>query len=146
MLTLAAAISWATGNVVLRSSGCADMLAAVVWLSLVPSLPLLGLSLLIEGPHTVIAALTAVSWAGIASLAYIAAGATIVTFGIWGHLIKLYPVSTVAPFALLIPVFGTLAAAVFLGEHSPAERIAGTALIVMGLGIVALPTRRLRAA
>ena len=145
MLTLAAAVSWAAGNVLLRSSGGANMLAVVVWLSLVPPLPLLALSLIIEGPHAIVTALTSVSWAGIASLAYIVIGSTLVGFGIWGHLIKLYPVSTVAPFALLVPVFGTLAAIMLLGERFPAQRLAGVALIVAGLAIVALPARWLRA-
>ena len=145
MLTLAAAVSWAAGNVLLRSSGGANMLAVVVWLSLVPPLPLLALSLIIEGPHAIVTALTSVSWAGIASLAYIVIGSTLVGFGIWGHLIKLYPVSTVAPFALLVPVFGTLAAIILLGERFPAQRLAGVALIVAGLAIVALPARWLRA-
>lgn len=143
-LTLAAAISWAAGNVLLRSSGAANMLAAVVWLSLVPPLPLLALSLLIEGPHAIVTALTSVSWTGGASLAYIVIGSTLVGFGIWGHLIKLYPVSTVAPFALLVPVFGTLAAIILLGERIPAQRLAGVALIVGGLAIVAVPARWLR--
>jgi O-acetylserine/cysteine efflux transporter len=40
MLTIAAAVSWAAGNVLLRSAGKVDMLAMVAWLSLVPPLPL----------------------------------------------------------------------------------------------------------
>jgi O-acetylserine/cysteine efflux transporter len=143
-LTLAAAISWAVGNVLLRSSGKVDMLPAVVWLSLVPSLPLFGLSLLIEGPQTISLAMSSVSWAGMASLAYIVIVATLGGFGIWGHLIRLYPVSTVAPFSLLVPIFGTLAAAIVLGEQFPAQRLAGMALIISGLAVVALPSRWLR--
>ena len=143
-LTLAAALSWAVGNVLLRSSGKVDMLPAVVWLSLVPPLPLFGLSLLIEGPQTISLAMSSVSWAGMASLAYIVIVATLGGFGIWGHLIRLYPVSTVAPFSLLVPIFGTLAAAIVLGEQFPAQRLAGMALIISGLAVVALPSRWLR--
>jgi O-acetylserine/cysteine efflux transporter len=144
MLTIAGAFAWAIGNVLLRSSGKIDMLPGVVWFSVVPPLPLFALSLLIEGPHAIGTALTSVSWAGIASLAYIVIAATLIGFGIWGHLIKLYPVSTVAPFSLLVPVFGTLAAAVLLGEQFPPQRLAGMVLVVAGLAIVALPSRWLR--
>ena len=34
----------------------------------------------------------------------------------WGHLLKLYPAATAAPFSLLVPVSGTLSAALILGE------------------------------
>lgn len=145
MLTLAAAFCWALGNVLLRSAGKVDMLAAVVWLSLVPPVPLLVLSLLIEGPHVAAAALIAPSWTGVAAMIYIAAAATIIGFGSWGHLIKLYPVSTVAPFSLLVPVFGTLAAAAILGERFPAMRLTGMILIAAGLAVTVLPPQWFRA-
>ena len=146
LLTLGAAFAWAIGNVLLRSSGKVDMLPAVVWLSVVPPLPLLGLSLLIEGPQAIGVALSSVSWTGVAAVAYIGIAATIAGFGSWGHLIKLYPVSTVAPFSLLVPVFGTLAAAALLGERFPPQRLAGMALIAAGLAILTLPPRRKRIA
>lgn len=144
LMTIAAAFFWATGNVLLRSSAKVDMLAAVVWLSLVPPLPLLGLSLLIEGPQAA-AALTTVSWTGIGAIVYTAAAATVFGFGSWGHSIKLYPVSTVAPFSLLVPVFGTLAAAILLGERFPPMQLAGMVLIASGLVIAVLPVKWLRA-
>jgi O-acetylserine/cysteine efflux transporter len=142
MLTIAAAFFWATGNVLLRSAGKVDMLATVVWLSLVPPLPLLALSLLIEGPRADAAALISVSWTGIAAIAYIAGAATIIGFGSWAHLLKLYPVSTVAPFSLLVPVFGALAAALLLGERFQAIQLIGITLIAAGLAIATLPPQR----
>jgi len=144
LLTIAAAVSWAMGNVLLRSSGKVDMLPAVVWLSLVSALPLFGLSLVVEGPQAVNLALASVSWTGVASVVYIAFIATVIGFGGWGHLLKLYPVSTVAPFSLLVPVFGTVAAATLLGEQFPAQRLAGMGLIAAGMAILAMPTQWLR--
>lgn len=141
MLVIAAAISWAMGNVLLRSANRVDMLPAMIWLSLVPPLPLFALSLIFEGPHTIAAALVSVSWAGIASLAYIVLGATLVGFGIWGYLLKQYPASTVAPFSLLVPIFGAASAAVVLEEGFPPARMVGMSLIVAGLIVVAVPMR-----
>jgi len=106
----------------------------------VPPLPLFGLSLLIEGPRAITLALTSVSWAGIGSIAYLAVVATLIGFGIWGQLIKLYPVSTVAPFSLLVPIFGTVAAALLLGERFSAQRLFGMVLVVAGLAGMALPS------
>jgi O-acetylserine/cysteine efflux transporter len=141
LLTLASATSWAVGNVLLRSVGKVDMLSLISWLSLVPPLPLLALSLAIEGPAAVASALTHPTWLGVASLIYIAVFATIFGYGTWGHLLKLYPTATVAPFALLVPVFGMLAAALMVGERFGPIRFAGAGLILIGLALVVLPAR-----
>jgi O-acetylserine/cysteine efflux transporter len=142
VLTLAAALSWAAGNVLLRKSGgAADMLALVSWLSLIPPLPLLALSLAIEGPERIGAALAQPSWAGIGALLYIAVLSTTLGYGAWGQLLKHYPAGLVAPFSLLVPIFGTLSAALLLGERFGPLRLAGMALILAGVALVVLPAR-----
>ncbi len=50
MLTLAAASMWGMGNVITKRMGKVDLLSLVVWASLVPPLPFLALSLIVEGP------------------------------------------------------------------------------------------------
>lgn len=146
LLCLAAAGCWAAGNIIMRGLGQADMLALIIWLSLIPPLPLLGLSLGLEGPERVIAALTRVDWAGIGALAYLSVLSTIFGYGCWARLLKLYPAATVAPFSLLIPVFGASAAALFLGETFGIQRLAGMALILAGLVVVVLPPDAVRLA
>ncbi|MFT8243308.1 EamA family transporter [Roseomonas sp. BN140053] len=144
-LSLGAAASWAVGNVLLRGAGRVDMLALMVWLSLVPPLPLLCLSLWLDGPAALGAALAGISWVGAGAVLYLAVLATLVGFGLWGQLLKLYPASTVAPFSLLVPIFGTLSAALVLGERFGPLRLLGMALILLGLAVTVLPwPRRLR--
>jgi O-acetylserine/cysteine efflux transporter len=143
-LVLGAAASWACGNVLLRRERAADMLATVAWLSLVAPLPLLGLSLLIEGPQEVWTALMHLDAVGIGSVVYLGVLATVVGFGIWGYLLKLYTASTVAPFSLLVPLFGVVSSALVFGERFGSLRIAGVALILLGLAVVALPLGWLR--
>jgi O-acetylserine/cysteine efflux transporter len=138
-LTLLSALSWSVGNVLLRSAGKVDMLAMISWLSLVPPLPLLALSLLTEGPARVTEALAHPALPSVLALAYTAFLSTSIAFAGWGQLLKLYPAATAAPFALLVPIFGTLAAALFVGEHFAALRLAGMALIFIGLAAIALP-------
>ena len=87
-LIFAASLSWACGNILLRQEKKVDMLPMVVWLSLVPPLPLFLLSLLFEGPSTVYASLAGIGTTGIAAVLYLAAIATIFCFGIWGHLLE----------------------------------------------------------
>jgi len=150
-LTILSALSWAAGNLMLkRMPRPADgrpirMLNLIVWLSLVPIAPTLALSLGFEGPERIMTALTHAGWLGFGALFYIVVFSTLVGFGVWGRLLSLYSASTVAPFSLLVPIFGALSAALVFHESFGPARLAGMALIMSGLAIGALPIGRLRA-
>lgn len=149
LLTLAAALSWAAGNVLLKGAGKVDMLAMVAWLSIIPPAPLLTLSFLIEGPEAVGTAVAEIDLAATAAVLYLAVPGTLVAFGIWGKLLKLYPAQTVAPFSLLVPVFGILSASIVFGESLGSVRLSGMVLIISGLVIVTfhkVPSFKLRSA
>lgn len=141
-LVLASAASWAVGNVLLRGAGQVDMFRTVVWLSLVPPAPLLALSLWIEGPAAITAALAGAGWEALAAVLYLAVPTTLFGFFVWAQLLKRYPAATVAPFSLLVPVFGTLSAHLALGETFGGLRLGGMALILAGLAVVVLPWGR----
>ena len=64
LLILAAAAAWGVTNVITRVAQPPDPLAMLVWASLVPPLPLLGLSLLFEGPAEIGDALAGTDAAG----------------------------------------------------------------------------------
>jgi len=53
----------------------------------------------------------------------------------WNSLLKLYPVSTVAPLSLLIPVFGISSSMLLIGERVPAPDLISIAIIVVGLAV-----------
>ncbi|WP_245413374.1 EamA family transporter [Mangrovicella endophytica] len=142
VLCLAAALCWAVGNVALRSAGPVDMLAMMVWLSLVPPLPLFALALVVDGPDAVGRALIAMDLPGIGAVLYIALLSTLVGFAIWGDLLKRYTTATVAPFSLLVPIFGAGSASLLLGERFGEARLIGMALVLAGLAIVVLPVQR----
>lgn len=147
-LVIAAGLAWAFSNMLTRKAGNVDMLALMVWVSLVPPIPLAIISLATEGLDRDIAALQALTWQGIGAVAYIAYIATIFGFGVWGLMIRKHGVATVAPFSLLVPVFGMSFSALALGESFGAQRLAGAALVVCGLILTVLGPRlldRLRA-
>lgn len=141
-LALASAICWSIGNVLLRGTGKHDMFSLMVWLSVIPPLPFFGMSLLLNGPATVMHALLTVSWISGGAVLYNAVLSTLVGYGIWGQLLKHYPAATVAPFSLLVPIFGVAAASLILGETFDAHRIVGMLLVFSGLMFVVLPLRR----
>lgn len=144
LLVVAAALAWAFANIATKRSGASDMLRLICWVSLVPVLPLLGLSYLFEGPQAMGSALANPSWRGVGALLYIAFLATTLGFAIWSFLLRRYPASLVTPFALAVPVSGLLAGWLLLGEAlSPLGWLA-CALVFGGLAITVLPAAVLR--
>jgi O-acetylserine/cysteine efflux transporter len=145
LVVLAAAL-WGVANLFMKEARGANALNLIVWVSLVPPLPLLLVSLAVDGPDRVSSALLGLDWTGIGAVLYIGLIATIVGFGLWGRLLSRYPAAVVAPFSLLVPIFGMSAGALLLGEPLGPLRIAAAVLVLAGLGIVALPWGASRAA
>lgn len=143
LLTIVAAMFWGLGNTTSKKAGKVDMLGLVVWSSLVPPLPLLAGSLLLDGPDAIVTALTHFSWRGAGAVAFMAYGATLFGFTMWAKLLSLYPASQVAPFALCIPVAGILSAALLLGETISGIEIVGSVLVFVGLVTTVLGPRLL---
>ncbi|MGW3019962.1 EamA family transporter [Streptomyces longwoodensis] len=141
-LVVAAAACWGVSNVLTRRAAPPDALNFMVWVSTVPVLPLLGLSLLLEGPGRDYDALRALDWQGAGTVVYVAWVTTVFGFGAWGLLLRRHPASTVAPFSLLVPVFGMTSAALFLGEPVSGLRWCAAALLVGGVALTSLAPGR----
>jgi len=133
LMTVLAAASWGVANIVSKKAGRVDMLGFIVWSSLVAPLPLLGLSLWLDGPGTVWTALTQIDRNTLLAVAYLAYPTTIFAFGIWAYLLSRHPAATVTPFALFVPVAGILGSALILGEEMHPIEAMGGAVIVLGL-------------
>lgn len=148
LMTLVAAGFWAISNIVTKRAGKVDMFAFVIWGSLVPPLPMLAVSLLLEGPQA-LGALTSASPQAWFSVLFIAYGSTLLGYGGWAVLLGRHPAGLVAPFTLLVPVVGFAAAFVLLGEIMTPLEVAGSLLILAGLVLNVFGPRlvaRLRAA
>ena len=141
LICVAAGLSWAVGNVISRSASGASGFGIVVWSALVVPLPVLAVSLLLDGPAVVGDAFATVGWQTIASVAYTAVLASLVGYTIWNMLLGRYPAAMVAPFALLAPPVGLAAAALVLGEVPNALELAGSALLVGGVAVGQLRRR-----
>lgn len=142
-LVIAAAACWGASNVLTRKASPPDALNFMVWVSVVPVLPLLGLSLLLEGPDRDLAALRGLDWTGVGVIVYVAWITTVFGFGAWGWLLRRHPASSVAPFSLLVPVVGMSSAALVLGEGVSPARWCAAALLVGGVALTSFtPGRR----
>ena len=132
-MTLPAALSWGLANVLTKKAGRVNALAFTVWGSLAAPLPLIGLSLLVEGPRVVLGALTSFGWREAGLIAFLAYPATLLGGGIWSWLLGRHPASTVAPFTLLVPITGLLSGYLVLGETITPIEIGGAVLVIAGL-------------
>lgn len=145
VMILAAALSWAFGNMVVKKSPQADMLAYVVWSSLFAVPPLVVLSLAAEGAGPVLHALTHADLGAWAAVLWQSVGNSLFGFAAWGWLLNRHKAASIAPMALLVPVFGLGASVLWLGEPLPAWKLIAAGLVVGGLAINMLGPRLRRA-
>jgi len=134
-LVLTGGFAWACTNMIMRGAGRVNMVAFTAWSSLFAIIPLALISLMVDGPGRVAAALSHASgWAWLAAL-WQAVGNTVFAFGAWGWLLARHPAITVTPMALLVPVFGILASVALLDEPLPSWKIIAAGLVLAGLSL-----------
>ncbi len=130
---LFAAFIWSCVNLLVRFVGPISAFGLMVWSSAYSVPVLLSISLLLEGPELILKSLDQASWIAWASVFWQALGNTLFGFGIWNWLLARYPVSVVAPNALLVPVFGLLSSVLLLREPLPIWKLTATGLVLIGL-------------
>jgi O-acetylserine/cysteine efflux transporter len=144
VLCLIAAAMWAASNIVVRLARHAsphfDVMAFMVWSSLVPIIPFVLLSLAFDPPSTRWAwrGMSASTWL---SLAYLGWFATILAYAMWTRLLTRHPVNRVAPFSLAVPLVGITAGMLVLGDVISGWQWAGIGLIVASLATVVFGAR-----
>ncbi|RJT25235.1 EamA family transporter [Chakrabartia godavariana] len=134
-LVLIAAFSWSSGNMVSRQAGPQNMLAYVVWSSIFAVPPLLVFALLLEGPTRMIEGIRAADATTWGAVLWQSVGNTMFGYAAWGWLLNRHPAATVAPMALMVPVFGMGASALLLGEPMQPWKLTAFALVMGGLSV-----------
>jgi O-acetylserine/cysteine efflux transporter len=134
-LVLLAAMSWAGGNIAAKQAAPENMLAYVVWSSAFAVPPLLALSFLFEGWDAMAAGIRQADAATWTAVAWQAWGNTLFGYAVWGWLLARHPAATITPMALLVPLFGMGASALWLAEPLPAWKLAAAALVMAGLAL-----------
>lgn len=149
-LLLGASFCWACANVVVKAMARdtvrkPNMVAFVAWSSLF-AVPLLVALMAVEGlPHDWDAMVHASGRAWF-SVAWQSVVNTLFGYVAWNWLLARYPSALVAPYALLVPVFGMGASAWVLGESLPAWKLLGAALVIAGIGAIVWEGMRRRPA
>lgn len=149
-LALAAAMSWAIGNVISRRAGVVSgpgrlgSLSLTVWSALVVPVPALALSFVIEGPDAISHGLAAFGWSALVSTLYTAVLCTIIGYSIWNGLLSRNPSAAVVPWVLLAPVVAMTSAALLLGQIPNAAETLGGALLIGGVLVTGIRVRSRR--
>ncbi|MBM7366318.1 EamA family transporter [Gordonia hydrophobica] len=137
LLTLAGAFGWAIGNVCNRQARAANPIRLTLWMSVIPPIPMLVVSLIVEGPTRIGEALQeGASMTGLPAtlgLLYTIVIATLAGSGIWTWLMTRHPAGVVAPFSMLVPVFGMSTAWIVLGQAVTPLEMVGAVLVVAGV-------------
>ena len=133
ILILSAAVAWGIANILYRMVGDVDMFAMTAWSSVIPPIPMFLVSVYSEGWDVVIDSIQTMTTIGWLCLAYTACASSWIGATLWAVLIKSYPPHKVAPFSLLVPVFGITFASLILGEKFSQMNMIASAMIFVGL-------------
>ncbi len=132
-MILGAAILWGSVTVIIKASPLTRISPSKTLLyQLGVSTPVLFLASACLGEQP------SLSWrpAVTASLAYQIVWVAFITYVAWFWLIRKYPISRIAPFTFLTPLFGVAAGALILGEPLTVFLICALALVGMGIYLV----------
>jgi O-acetylserine/cysteine efflux transporter len=142
LVIIGGCLSWSVGNVMSRHAQIASGFGLTVWSGVVVPLPALALAFLVDGPHAVDHAMAHVGWVTIGSTLYTAVGCSLFGYGVWNSLLSRYPVGSVVPFALLVPVAGITTAWIALGQVPTVSEVLGGIVMMSGIAITTIQFQR----
>lgn len=127
-------LAFAMANVQIKRVGAIDGLTMTAWMTLFALPQVAVLSWLFEDGQ--MAALGTADLTAWLAVGYIALGSSIIAYGIWYRLARVYPVNHTMPYLLLIPLFGVLSGVLMLGEPLTAGLLAGGGMTIGGVAII----------
>jgi len=134
LLVIGGAFTWAIGQGMTRVLRDVSGLTVTAWVAVFAVPQLLVMSLIFEDGHlAAIRTAGPVVWAAVLYLGVIM---TALGYGIWYTLVRKHPISLIAPFLLMLPVFAVLGGVVFLGEALGTLSLIGGAIVIAGVAFI----------
>lgn len=141
LLVISGAFCWAVGQAMIRALKDIDGMTVTAWTAVFAAPQLFVMSLLFEEDQLrAIQTAEPVVWAAVL---YLGLAMTAVGYGIWNTLVRKNPVSLVAPFMLLLPVFSVLGGVLFLDEALNWQTLLGGMIVIGGVAFILIDRRRL---
>ncbi|WP_095129024.1 EamA family transporter [Pseudomonas sp. Irchel s3h14] len=135
ILVLLGAVAWSAANVINKKAKTTQVFAFLVWSSAFSPIPLFALDYVVNGSTGYSALVNQLDYRAVLSILFQVYPNTLFGYWVWNSLMKRYPVSTVAPLSLLVPVFGLLGSVMIFNETLSLNKIVAVVLIVSGLGV-----------
>jgi drug/metabolite transporter (DMT)-like permease len=133
LLILLAALSWSITSIIIKKAGTKQVFAFSIWAMLFAPLPLFALSFLQYGSAPFVQLVNQWNNAAAFSVLFQAYPTTLFGYWIWNRMLVKYPLTTVAPLTLLVPVFGLLGGALFFNEDVGVVKASACLLVIVGL-------------
>jgi len=133
IFVLVGAISWSIANILVKHLGIKEMFSFIVWSSLFSPMPLFILAYYTAGSIVYIDFFKNLDSIAIFSILFQVYPTTLIGYWVWNSLLKKYPVSSVAPLSLLVPVFGLLGSYFIFNEEIGTLKVVACIFIVLGL-------------
>jgi len=135
MLILLAALSWSLASIIIKKAGTQQIFAFSLWAMACAPTPLFVIVYLQSGIDVFIQLPAQVNSRVVFSVLFQAYPVTLLGYWIWNRLLVSYPLTTVAPLTLLVPIFGLLGGVLFYQEHIGLIKLIATLSVISGIFI-----------
>ncbi len=132
---LGAALSWASGNIIVKKIGQVNPLSLVIWGNISALVAFSVCSLAMYGTDGVLAHLSHLTYKGLLSVIFLAYFASYIGYTGWGYLLARHSASKVTPFILLVPVLALVIGFIVLKEVLVFWHYVGIMVVLIGLGL-----------
>jgi O-acetylserine/cysteine efflux transporter len=135
ILALVAAFFMGVSNIVVKKSKTKEVLSFIIWSSLFAPIPLFILAFITQGSVVYVNFFDNLDRNAIFSILFQVYPTTLFGYWVWNSLINKYPVSSVAPLGLLVPIFGLFGSYIIFDENIGNIKLIACLLIITGLAI-----------
>lgn len=136
LLVAISAASWTLLGVIVKASKTVNPFAFNVWGMLFTPLPLVLLAIGLHGGDVISQSISLWNWNTSIAVAFQAYPTTLFGYWIWNKMLIKYPLSTVAPLTLLVPVFGLISGYLVYGEVLSLAQVIACSLFLLGINLI----------
>ena len=144
MLVLCAAISWSLASITIKKAGTKQVFAFSLWAMAFAPIPLFLIVYFQSGSDAFVQLSTQLNERIIFSVLFQAYPVTLLGYWIWNRLLVTYPLTTVAPLTLLVPIFGLLGGVLFYQEEVGMIKLIASVCVISGILIGFVNVRKLK--
>ena len=146
-LMFIAAIFWTICNTIIKIKKPDNVISFIAWSSLFVPIPVILISLFYHyvyfGEVTWIYFIQIPDLKGWSSILFQSFITTLLGYGIWTMLINKHGLSSVAPYSLLVPIFGLFFGWLIYHEQLALNEILGSLLVIIGLVFLTINFKRI---